>query len=72
MEFADLERRPEQAPEQDIWETLPDSAPKDDAPTPGYAANYGKNVPGLRSFHLHELPSSAPSREEVEAKSGKG
>jgi polyhydroxyalkanoate synthesis regulator phasin len=70
MEFADLERRPEQAPEQNIWETLPDNVFGDDspAPIPGYGGDYGKNIPGLRTFNLHELPYSEPSREEVEAR----
>jgi hypothetical protein len=66
MGFADLERRPEQAPEQDFWETLPDNVFGDSAPIPGYGANYGKNVPGgLRSFSLEELSTSALNREKA-------
>jgi glyoxylase-like metal-dependent hydrolase (beta-lactamase superfamily II) len=68
MEFADLEKRPEKAPEPPMWESLQSDDLDQETVIPGHGGDYGKNVPGLQMFNLHELPTSAPSREQVESR----
>jgi Contact-dependent growth inhibition CdiA C-terminal domain len=66
MEFVDPQKQPKKASEHHHWEPLHPDFESDEI-IPGYGTDYGKDFPGLKNFSLLDLPTSEPSRAEVEA-----